>query len=178
MKDCGDFFMLYNQESNKYAGILKLPALCSLVKNHTIHLNAALHAPETRSRQESKSAKGKKPKSAQKCSIRIVIYGLNKEKSAVSKLLSEAELFLQHPSAAEYNRLFTYSNPHYLLRPGSQMPDLGELSLDSPLRGTAQADVLEEVNKSRFMRIFDSADGKGIPLNVGTSPRLSSALME
>jgi hypothetical protein len=93
-------------------------------------------------------------------------------------LLSDAGLFLQQPSAAECIGDIEYCNPHYLVRPGSQMPKLDELSISLDMQNTAMSETLDEASKNRFMRIFDFANDTNISSRITPSPRLRSTLME
>lgn len=112
----------------------------------------------------------------QDCPVRILIYGLMRESTVVGKLLSDTGLYLQHPSATEYDRLVRYNNPHFLIRPGSLMPKLEELPFLSESATSTASDSLDEASKSRFMRIFDLASESGISPQVEPSSRLLSSL--
>ncbi len=166
------------QDSNDYAGILALPALCKLQEECTIEYTANMVA--LGSQKDEKSVKGKAttPNATHNCSIRIVVYGVKSQESSVSQLLSDADLYLQHPSATELYRHVDYWNPHYLLRPGSQMPTLESLSISLDGNNVTTTDSIDEMDKSRFMQIFNSANGPSGPLNPIPSPRLKSTLKE
>ena len=171
----GDILKLYFQDSNKYAGLLTLPVLTKILDEFVVKFDATLVASKSQLSQTS-GRKAANRDSSHECCVRITIYGLKREKSAVSNLLSEAALYLQQPSAAECDREVEYCNPHYLLRPGSQMPMLEELSISSDFRNQTAPDALDEANKSRFMRIFDSAADFKISPQIISSPRLRSTL--
>ncbi len=174
----GDMLKLSFQDSNKYAGLLNSPALSVLLENRHIQLNATLMAPHDEKGQGSKKAKEKKTCSRRECPVRIIVYGLASERVAVGNILSGAEVYLQHPSPCEYDRHVEYINPHYLLRPGSRMPELEELSINSGTGAQKASESLDEVNRSRFIRIFDLANEVGGPLTVKPSHRLRSTLQE
>ena len=127
----------------------------------------------------NKASSKQKALGSRECSVRIVIYGLEKEKLNVGRLLSEANIFLQHPSAAECRNGIKYCNPHYLLRPGSTMPQLGNLSLSDDPESSLKHDELDEVDMARLLRIFDCADidGSRVSTAAKPSPRLRSTLM-
>lgn len=57
-----------------------------------------------------------------------------KDTAKIGVILSDDGLYLQHPSPAQYGLELEYHNPHYLVRPGSEMPKLEELSLFSAQR--------------------------------------------
>jgi hypothetical protein len=169
---------LYFEESTKYAGLLKVPGLCKLLDGFKVKLKAFL--VPSKSDLTTKDTKGKKSKENDvgEYSTRILVYGLISEKDAVGNLLSEADLHLQHPQVMEYDTSVEYSNPHYLVRPGGQMPKIEDLSLDSDTQEEKQPVGLSEITKGRLLRILDSADGLGASAKVVTSPRLRSDLMK
>ena len=177
IKASGDILKLYFQDSNKYAGIVTLPILCKLLQDFTVQLKATLMSSESRPNVGSRKQKAKPVK---EYSLHIVVYGIESERSAVGSLLSGADLFFQHPSAAECPRHVRYCNPHYLLRPGSEMPKLEDLSLTTDVRSSRQLEQLDEVNMARLLRIFDCADvdGSQISVSVDPSSRLRSRLMD
>lgn len=123
----------------------------------------------------AKKLKGAGFKLPEERSVRIVIYGLVAEKKEVGAVLSDAGLYFQHPLPTEYDGKLPYINPHYLLRPGSQMPSLEGLSISGP-EGSKVVDLLDDVSKGRLMRIFDMAQGPESPLQITPSPRLKSTL--
>ncbi|KAI1079678.1 SNF2 family N-terminal domain-containing protein [Whalleya microplaca] len=176
VKPFGGNIKLNFQDSNKYAGILVLPVLCRLLDDFTVRLEATLISE---SHQKPKSKKQKAVVSKE-CSIRIIVYGMKGDKHNIGNLLSDAGLCFQHPSALECDEHVEYCNPHYLLRPGSQMPALENLSLTAENPRSPQSDKLDEANMARLLRIFDSAgaDESEASVTVDPSPRLSSTLME
>ncbi|PMD44747.1 hypothetical protein L207DRAFT_483787 [Hyaloscypha variabilis F] len=169
----GDIMKLSFQDSKHYAGILALPALCKLQEECTIEYTVNMVALGSRKDQEAVKGKASAPNAAHDCSVRIVVYGVKAQESSVSQLLSDADLYLQHPSAAELDRHVDYSNPHYLLRPGSQMPKLESLSIFLDRNNVTTSDPIDETHKSRFMQIFNSASGPSSPLHLISSPRLN-----
>ena len=171
----GDMLKLSFQDSNKYAGLITSPALSIHLKNQSIQLNATLITPQN---QGLKDTKSKKTYSSRECPVRITVYGLASEKGAVGSLLSGDGLYLQHPLPSEYDGSVEYFNPHYLLRPGANMPDLEQLSVNSDLGAVKSSESLDEVNRSRFIHIFDLANEVRGPLTVEPSRRLRSTLQE
>lgn len=174
----GDMLKLSFQDSNKYAGLINSSALGILLKDRCIQLNAMLMAPHSKQDPVSRKTKVNKTCSSRECPVRIIVYGLESERFAVGNLLSDAGLYLQHPLLSEYDRNVKYVNPHYLLRPGAHMPDLEQLSINADSRVEDSSESLDEVNKSRFIRIFDLANEVGGPLTVEPSHRLRSTLQE
>ncbi|RYP49271.1 hypothetical protein DL768_004994 [Monosporascus sp. mg162] len=178
MKRFGDAFMLHLVDSRKYVGILREPALIRVLQDYTVQLEAILVVSGPPLPQGKAKLKSKLPKIEPIHSVRIVVTGLKHEKSAVGNILSEAGLFLQHPSANEYDTQLEYCNPHYLLRPGGTMPDLQHFALDNPPGETHQLRTLNEAHKSRYMKLFDSANAEDVRMDAQASPRLKSVLME
>ena len=176
MKAFGNFLKLYLQDSNKYIGILNSPGLCGLTKDFTIQLKATLTSSKS---QPTKDTSNQKATPSMECPIRIVVYGKDEERSAVGNFLSNADLYLQHPCGTECVRSIKYSNPHYLLRPGSDMPELRSLSLTASIHGSVQSKELDEVNTAHLLRIFDSAevDEMKSSKTQEPSPCLRSTLM-
>ncbi len=116
-----------------------------------------------------------------KCQVRIVVHGFKKETVVIGDLLSDAELFFQQPSMEKCGRDIEYWNPHYLLRPGAQMPNLEDLSISPEGCSTPAGEALEEAEKNKFMRIFDDASDLGDPgvcYLTTPSPRLRSTLKQ
>lgn len=184
IKAFGDVLKLTFQDSDKYAGLLSLPALSRLLEEFTVKLTATLIAPQSRPSSQSSNKDNHKVSkfTSHECTVRIIVYGVLREKDAVANSLSEAGLYLQHPSPAECDRQVPYFNPQYLLRPGAQMPRLEELPLSANVKNSAMSSdssLLDEANKSRLMQIFNnSANGVGASFQVEPSPRLRSTLKE
>jgi hypothetical protein len=177
IRPCRDILKLYFQDSNKYAGLLALPALCRLLDKFLVKLSATLIA--SRSKPSPTTVRNTKNRFAShECSVRIIVYGLKSEKSAVSELLSNATLYLQHPSAMECETDAEYCNPHYLVRPGCQLPVLDEMSISSDTRTSKASETLDEAEKSRLLRVFDSTGDFGVASEITASPRLRSTLKE
>ena len=167
------------QNSGKYAGILALPALCKLQVEFTVEYTATIELLKSENAQRTRARKEMLLGSIHNCSVRITVYGVESEKSSVGQLLSAAGLYLQHPSTTELSKSINYWNPHYLLRPGSQMPALEGLSISSKINNATNVDSIDEIHKSRFMQMFNSASGPISNLvNPIPSPRLKSQLKE
>jgi len=166
------------QESGKYAGMLALPSLCILQKEFNIEYTANILLSEPEKIIPTSSKKTTVPNHVHNCSVRIVVYGAKSEGNSVGRLLSGGGLYFQHPSAAEINRHIDYWNPHYLVRPGSQMPKLEDLSISSESNDITPAASMDEVHRNRVMQIFNCAMAPVPPINPTPSPRLKTKLKE
>jgi hypothetical protein len=167
----GEFLKIYIEESNKYAGIFISPAISRLLKEFPITVTAVLEAP--------KSSKDKKPTvpSTEQCPLHMVLYGLLTDKARIAKLLSDADLFLQHP--LEYDMHVPYDNPHYLIRPGSCMPSLRVVASALASNSVASSKKeLDEMEKNQLLQVFNSANCTDIVCAETPSPRLGSSLKE
>ncbi|RSL98108.1 hypothetical protein CEP52_010470 [Fusarium oligoseptatum] len=182
MRPWGTFVKLYTLDSSKYAGIVTEPALLKLLTEHTLKINASMIAPEPRSLK----GKAKKKDSSMELSslestpsLRIVVYGAMRDRTDVGDLLSRAGLYFQHPSPRDIQQLdldAEYFNPHYLVRPGCQMPRLEDLAISSDdLTPTA---CLDEAAKGQLMGIFDMVGDLAIKPTTTPSSRLRSRLKQ
>lgn len=100
-------------------------------------------------------------------------------KDDIADLLSDEGLFFQHPTPEEYDPVVPYFNPHFLLRPGAEMPRIEDLSVSGCSRPAAgKSALLDEVDKGRIWKIFDLANGVGALASVAASGRLKSTLRE
>ncbi|KAL3478348.1 hypothetical protein BJX99DRAFT_245653 [Aspergillus californicus] len=148
-----------------------MPALITVDQQCTIRLAGTLIAPKT--------VKGAKSQSDGDACVRIVVYGCESERGAVGGILSEADVFLQRPTSVDRDHSLPYINPHYLLRPGDDMPELEDLVL-LDTEGDSGPSELGEDMKSRVMQIFDSVNmpiaGTYEPARV--SARLAATLKE
>ncbi|KAL4877425.1 SNF2 family N-terminal domain-containing protein [Aspergillus karnatakaensis] len=182
VKPFGNVLQLSFADTEKYAGIVCEPGLVTLLAKYTVRLVATLFAGNCK--PKAKPKKGVKTESSliDEHTVRIVVYGLLADMEHVSACLSEAKLFLQHPSTVEYTSEISYYNPHYLVRPGGVMPRLEDLDLsDESEKGHSKCpDSLSGSDKSRFMRIFDSANrtAAGTAQEATSSPRLATPLKE
>ena len=172
----GDVIKLSFEDSGKYAGILALPILCKLKIEFAIEYTATIALSDCEHSQRIASKKNKKRDTTYKVDVRIVIYGAKAEQSSVSQILSDAGLYLQHPLATELCKDVEYWNPHLLLRPGSQMPKLGTLSISMGTNQVTTSESIEETQKNRFMQIFNSANGPNGHSSVKPSSRLKTVL--
>ncbi|KAI0600873.1 hypothetical protein F4775DRAFT_543860, partial [Biscogniauxia sp. FL1348] len=174
----GTVLKVYYEATGKYAGILIKPALCELLKSYTIKLKGYLSVAKSEILSLRAGKRKTKSDHAPEHSLRIVVYGLFADKHAVCKFLSDSELYLQHPSGTECDLSVGYFNPHYLVRPGGEMPSLEELSLDENGEPAEPTRTLDDTTKGRLLRMFDLADGGEVEVDVTPSSRLQTPLME
>ncbi|KAI8630271.1 SNF2 family N-terminal domain-containing protein [Xylariaceae sp. FL1651] len=169
---------IYFEATGNYAGILAVPALCSLLESHTIKLKGYL----SRVKPEESSVGVKRNKAslnkAPEHLLRIVVYGFLVDRYTVGKSLSDSNLYLQHPSRFECDLDVNYFNPHYLVRIGGGMPTLEELSLNENTQTVGLANKLDETAKNRLLSIFDYANGAEVEIDGTPSSRLQTPLME
>ena len=168
---------LYYQDSNKYAGLIVTPVLAKILKDFSVRCVASLVATSSQPHQARNKKKGNDITGKKECSVRVVVYGVKEEEPDIGDLLSNSGLFLQQPSAAECEENIGYSNPHYLVRPGSKMPTLDGTAAFSSTNPGAASEKLSEVTQSRFMQLFDTANVKIRP-QISPSPRLRASLKE
>ena len=183
----GNVLKLSSQDTGKYAGLITSEPLGRLVRDFSVSLTARIlpaeRQPEKRSKEiEKKSKKSEKwlKKSADSLGVevpvRVLVHGLMAEKDVVARFLSDHDLFFQHPFQGELDGSVPYFNPHYLLRPGAEMPDLGRLSLLCSSTDRTPAEVLGDVAKAQLMRVFDLAYDPGDSINAKPSRRLKTTL--
>lgn len=183
LKPFGDIFKLQTQNSGTYAGILSESRLVNTLNQFSLRLDATLLISEVRDIKgavKSKSRAKTPAKIAREYTIRITIHGLRHDKEAIGNLLSDAGFFLQHPGDNEVLPGVEYDNPHYLLRPGAEMPRFKDLRLETDDDGSLRSEPEDEIRKSNLLRLFETAEADGgsvTVLNTLPSPRLHSPLM-
>jgi hypothetical protein len=173
----GQMIKLSTVDSNKYVGIVTLPVLAKVLDEFRIKFTATLTMSLPEPCKKNVQAKVKDKIRSRECSLRLVVQGLKCEQSAVGTLLSESGLYFQQPFASECDGSLEYSNPHYLLRPGSKMPTLDEPVLSPDVSNLKSSETFDEVARSRFMRLFDLANDTFRP-KIIASPRLRSTMKE
>ncbi|KAI0442355.1 SNF2 family N-terminal domain-containing protein [Xylaria telfairii] len=183
LKPLGGTFLLYGQDSGAYLGSLNNSRLVSALSRLALRLDATLFASEIKDtggkKKKAQMKKHSAREAAWKYSIRIVLHGMQYDKETTGSLLADSGIFLQHPSIAEIIPEVRYDNPHYLVRPGAEMPDLEQLHLDDTTSST-ETELVMETRKGRFIQILETAkaDGESVTsINVTPSPRLRSPLM-
>ncbi|KAI1119112.1 SNF2 family N-terminal domain-containing protein [Nemania sp. NC0429] len=183
----GNLIMIRSQGLNSYLGLLINSGLVGILRQASLKLDAKLFISEAKVTKAKRKSHRRKQNSTEtstetirECNIRVVVYGLRDDADVAGRLLSDAGLFLQQPSATEVIPEVQYHNPHYLVSAEKGMPELEKLQLDDMNDSNPSTEVSEEIVKSPFLRIFETAeaDGGGI-IAAGThaSPRLRSSLM-
>jgi hypothetical protein len=166
---CGSLLKLYFEASNTYAGLIEAPALNILVQDFSVTLVATITALQRKEKKrESIPSKER--------TVHIVVYGLLREMDAVGNFLSDHGHYLQHPS--EYDTRVGYVNPHYLLRPGSQMPRLDGVTSTPVSKFASFKEILDENATNQLLQVFDSASGPNMFPEIRPSPRLYACLQE
>jgi hypothetical protein len=183
----GHIVVLQTRNSSKHTGILNNSELVNALYKIPLRLEATLLISEVKEMKElgkpKAKAKAKKHapvKAGQEYSICIVLHGLWNDKQAVGDFLSDAGFFLQHPYTDEVIPEVQYDNPHYLARPGAEMPKLEHLSIDIVDYDSIKTETGDELRNSRLLQIFETAGANGETMavvNMSPSPRLRSALM-
>ncbi|KAF4452090.1 hypothetical protein F53441_5022 [Fusarium austroafricanum] len=116
------------------------------------------------------------------CSLRVIVYGFLQQKDEIAAILAKDELFLQHPGKTEFDRSVKYFNPHYLLPPGQDMPEVEKLTTYACCsRWSSKSRELQpsmpEHEQSQVLQIFNTAyQPKGALKMIEPSPRLVTKL--
>ncbi|KAF3009102.1 hypothetical protein E8E14_009575 [Neopestalotiopsis sp. 37M] len=177
----GNILKLCFQDTTKsYAGILPQSILRKILDGFTISYKATLSQPNTSGKRNTGKKKDSRYSSKyedSECEIRLVVFGLETERISVGRLLSDSDLFLQPPSNAECPEDFHYSNPHYLVQPGTEMPKLENLTID--VSEPEKRREIDDLRMSWLQHIFDSSDAEEnvSMVDVDPSPRLKTALL-
>lgn len=108
--------------------------------------------------------------------MQIVIYGLCKDIDAVESILSESNLFLQHPTQRDTS--VPYENPQFLIAPGTEMPQIEDLTSESISTLTTLEQCLDKKWANEVFQTFDAVDGPATFACVEPSPRLQTELQE
>ncbi|WZH44146.1 SNF2 family N-terminal domain-containing protein [Fusarium acuminatum] len=112
MQQCGGILKLSKADTGAYAGIVTDLFPSQLLDRPSVKLSALLTAP---------------------ASLRVLVFSRIEKAAEIGALLSTNDLFLQHPSprSIEYFEVDTeYFNPHYLVTPGSRMPQMEDLAIE------------------------------------------------
>ncbi|GAW19570.1 hypothetical protein ANO14919_090580 [Xylariales sp. No.14919] len=180
--------MLYDEFSGAHAGSIRNPKLVYALFQLPLRLDATLLIPEVDDIKEKGKPQKRKHGATESTQglVRIILHGLRHTKETIGNNLSEAGIFLQHPSAAEVMPEAQYDNPHYLARPGEGMPKLERFYQDErvsqdSMRDNAEAELTDDIRGGRLRRIFETAEADGgsvTVMNVAPSPRLRTPLMK
>lgn len=171
--------IITSQYDQKYVGIIKNAILATVLREFTLKADAKLIVPEALRKKASKSSKKLNTfiYSPTNYDIRIVLCGFFTDQITIGNVLGDAGFYFQHPSPLEYGSKMQYCNPHYLLRPGSQMPAL-EAVVETNSDRRMEQKLLDESTKGRFMKLFDEAGDIDIKTTVEPSSRLKSTMKE
>ncbi|KAK8067453.1 helicase-like transcription factor [Apiospora saccharicola] len=164
LDNCGTFLKMHDQATGQYLGLLNMPALCKVLG--------------TGAARETEKGKMAVPLSTTDYNLRVVVEGSRKDGKDVGRLLSEADLFLQHPSASERDPILEYFNPQFLICPGEAMPTLEDLAIEDEEQDL-RSKQLDDMTKARLLRVFDDANVTvgNTGIDVTPSPRLRTSLM-
>ncbi|KAF5573492.1 helicase-like transcription factor [Fusarium pseudocircinatum] len=160
LREFGGITKLSLVETGAYAGILEDSFPPDLLHRPSVKLSALLTAP---------------------ASLRVIISSNIEEAAEIGTLLSNNELFLQHPSPRdiEYFELeIEYFNPHYLVTPGSRMPQLEDLAIEYNDSTSTVSTVLDEQKKGQLIGVFDTAADLYVRPTTEPSPRLKTRLKD
>ncbi|KEZ43834.1 hypothetical protein SAPIO_CDS3994 [Scedosporium apiospermum] len=179
----GDILSLCFEDSGHFAGIIDSRALKKLLDRYAVRLTAMLLCSKPSHNGKETKVPKRKGATASKWRLadvtaRVVVYGKMEDKDDIANLLSDAGLFFQHLTADEYDPEVPYFNPHFLLRPGAEMPKIEGLSISDSQSASGRGGLLDEVSQGKIWRIFDGASGAGTLASVTASPRLNSTLRE
>jgi hypothetical protein len=171
------------EDSGDFAGIIDPRGLKKLLDRYAVKLTAMLLC--SKQSYDGKQTKGPKRRGAPASKwrladvrARVVVYGKMEDKDDIADLLSDAGLFFQHPTADEYDPEVPYFNPHFLIRPGAEMPKIEGLSISDSQSAPSRGGLLNEVSQGKIWKIFDGAGGAGTSASVTASQRLNSTLRE
>ncbi|KAJ3497109.1 hypothetical protein NLG97_g2147 [Lecanicillium saksenae] len=123
------------------AGVLKSEGLDRLIREYPVTLKGQLLAldPQEAKKQAQIWRNGGALWYPRR--LRLGIYGHQRDKHAIAKLLSDHGIFLQTPAADEYDTSVKFWNPQYLVRPGGASASVSK--------------QLAEEQIYEVMRIFD-----------------------
>ncbi|KAG5774834.1 hypothetical protein H9Q73_011502 [Fusarium xylarioides] len=160
LQECGGIVKLTTADTGAYAGILKASFPSVLLHRPSVKLSALLTAP---------------------ASLRVIIFSHMEETAQIGTLLSNYDLFLQHPSPRdiEYFELeMEYFNPQFLVTPGSRMPQLEDLAIEYNESTSNASLALDDQKKGQLIGIFDTAADLSIRPTTEPSPRLQTRLKD
>lgn len=160
LRQCGGIMKLSKADTGAYAGLVTDLFPSQLLDRPSVRLSALLTAP---------------------ASLRVLIFSRIEEAAEIGALLSTNDLFLQHPSPRdiEYFEVDTeYFNPHYLVTPGSRMPQIEDLAIEYNESASKPSFSLDEQKKRQLMSVFDTAADLSIQPTTEPSPRLRTSLKE
>ncbi|KAF5674657.1 helicase-like transcription factor [Fusarium circinatum] len=157
---CGGIMKLSTANKGAYAGIVTDSFPSELLQRPSVKLSALLTAP---------------------ASLRVIILSHIEEAAEIGGILSNNDLFLQHPSPREieyFELEMEYFNPHYLVTPRSCMPQLEDLAIEDKDSSSNIALALDEQKKGQLIGLFDTAADLSIRPTTEPSPRLQTRLKD
>ncbi|SCV28481.1 uncharacterized protein FFB14_01747 [Fusarium fujikuroi] len=159
IRQCGSIIKLSTADTGAYAGLVTdFPP--DLLQRPSVKVSAVLTAPT---------------------SLRVIILSHIEEAAEIGTLLSNNDLFLQHPSSRDieyFDLEMEYFNPHYLVIPGSRMPQLEDLAIEYNDSTSADSLTLDEQKKGQLIGTFDTAADLSIRPTTEPSPRLQTRLKD
>lgn len=161
----GDLITVTHHESNKRVGLLDRVTSCvleQLFRTYTIEFYAFVYTSVASAKGSHKNIVNNK--------LSVILYGCKGNTEAVGSLLAASKLYLQHPF--QYDQSKTYSNPHFLTRPGWQVQVPINMIDSANTESHDHVSVLHEVDRERVLQIFECAQG---PETVFT-PQVSGEL--
>ncbi|KAF5532217.1 SNF2 family domain-containing protein [Fusarium mexicanum] len=180
----GRLLRVREQNSNRRIAVVVSNALFRLVNEFAVTLTANVcgKKPPVVYTSMKKGQTVSEMDGIKFCSLRIVIYGFLLQKDQISAILAQDELFLQHPGKNEFDRNVKYLNPHYLLPPGQNMPEVEKLTTYACCpRWSSHSRELQtsmpEHEQNQILQIFNTTYQPISDLNtIETSPRLVTGL--
>jgi hypothetical protein len=161
-----DIVTVVHDHSEICAGLLELHAAKALAKLHqAFRVTFNAYVP---------GCKGKKSGQRVSSKLFVLLYGMRGDAELVGKVLSDADIFLQHPIHQDSSVL--YHNPHYLIRPGGFLVVPEERAESS--RMSKSSDVLLDGSllKGRIDEVLDSVQGPQDYSEVVPSARIATQL--
>lgn len=169
IKVVGDLLKLFGGSPKQNVGFLRSPALAKLARDCNVTLSARCERPK----QEKRSRVTLGHKDTQ---VNIVIYGLLSEIDLVNCILSDDDMFLQHPKQGDTS--VPYQNPQFLVAPGTEMPLIEVLNTGNTSEPAGLDQVLDNPWVDEVFQAFDAVDGPAKFAAVEQSPRLQTKLKE
>ncbi|KAJ5740688.1 Helicase C-terminal [Penicillium malachiteum] len=160
--------------SNQYIGLIQSETLGQISKQFSVTFLSFLPEPSKPLKLNNRDRIGN-------VDIHIVIYGIQSECDAVGSILSDDGLYLQHP--VQINEGVSYNNPHFLLPPGYEMPDISSKATETSsdlvfMNDIAEDGPLDRKQMEAVFQTFDNVSGPSTYKTFGQSPRLKTKLEE
>ncbi|KAH7333257.1 SNF2 family N-terminal domain-containing protein [Rhexocercosporidium sp. MPI-PUGE-AT-0058] len=169
----GPLLKLSATKRAKHVGILVAPLLGELTQRYRVTLTTT---PVPAEHQRGRDPDNSTTYSQQP--IWVLVYGFSSEQGEVAKALSQGNLFLQDPYSDQMDPRVPYTNPQYLLRPGTSMPEISELAILHNERSPMVAGILSESEKDRILQIFQTETRTFDISGIQQSPRVQTLLKD